>query len=126
MSEASLPRQGTKKHCAETRDGEKDRRTVGWVERSETHHLRSDGYRYAQPILRTAFAGTARGGCLKIGSALKPLDRRDLVSGGLDPRDGLSCVFDHGRHVMRVGVDDRVFIPCDRDMAFPENQIPPL
>ena len=28
---------------------------VGWVERSETHHLSHDGFRFAQPILRTPY-----------------------------------------------------------------------
>ena len=35
-------------------------------------------------------------------------------------------VFDHGRHVMRIGVNDGVGIARDRDMAFPENQVAAL
>ena len=35
-------------------------------------------------------------------------------------------VFDRGRHVMRVGVNDGVGIAHDRDVAFPENQIAAL
>ena len=72
------------------------------------------------------FAGTTRSGCLKIGSASKPLDRRDLAAGGLDPRDGLSGVFDHGCHVVRIGMNDCGRVARDRDMAFPENQVAPL
>ena len=56
----------------------------------------------------------------------QPLDRGDLAAGGLDARDGVGGVFDHGRHVMRVGVNDGVGIARDRDMAFPENQVAAL
>ena len=50
----------------------------------------------------------------------------DLAAGGLDARDGVAGVFDHGRHVMRVGVNDGVGIARDRDMAFPEDQVAAL
>src|SRR5256885_8234610 len=56
----------------------------------------------------------------------KPLDGGDLAAGDLDARDGLAGVFDHGGHVVGVGVNDVLGIPRDRDMAFPENQIAAL
>jgi len=33
------------------------------------------------------------------------------------------CVFDHGRHVVGVGVNDGAGVARDRHMVFPENQI---
>src|ERR1700682_4455104 len=56
------------------------------------------------------------------GSA-EPLDRRDFAARGLDARDGLALFFDHGGHVMRVGVHDGVGVTRDGDMALPEQQI---
>jgi hypothetical protein len=45
---------------------------------------------------------------------------------GPDPRDGVSRVFNHGRHVMRIGVHDAVGIAYDRDMAVPQNHVAAL
>src|SRR5664280_3400739 len=56
----------------------------------------------------------------------QPLDRSDLAARGLDARDGVACVLDHGGHVVRVGVNDAVGIPHNSYMAFPEHQIAAL
>src|ERR1700761_3803856 len=59
-------------------------------------------------------------------SSLQALDRGDLAAGRLDAGDGVFCVLDRGRHVVRIGVDNAVGIADDRDMAFPENQVAAL
>ena len=62
----------------------------------------------------------------RVTRTFSPLDRHDLAAGRLDPRDRLARVFDRGRHVMRVGVNDGVGVAHDRDMAFPEDQVAAL
>src|SRR3981081_2157268 len=57
---------------------------------------------------------------------LEPLDRGDRAAGGLDAGDGVAGVFDDGRHVMRIGVNDAVGSAHDGAVAFPENQIAAL
>src|SRR5262249_50216417 len=50
----------------------------------------------------------------------------DLAAGGLDARNRFARALDHGRHVVGVGVNDRIGVAHDRDMALPENQVTPL
>jgi hypothetical protein len=56
----------------------------------------------------------------------QPLDRQNFAARGLDARDGVACVFDRRRHVMRIGVHDGVAVAHDRDMAVPEDQVAAL
>src|ERR1700722_4367612 len=54
---------------------------------------------------------------------LQPLDRNDLAARSADAGNGFAGVFNDGRHVVRVGVNNGVGIPRDRNMAVPENQV---
>src|SRR5215211_1331483 len=57
---------------------------------------------------------------------LESFYRADLAARGPDARDGVLCILDHGRHVMRVGVHDGLGVAHDRHMALPEDQIAAL
>ena len=83
---------------------------------------------YTRALFAAAFRlETAPGGAApREERSAQPLDRRDLAARGLDAGDGVACVFDHGRHVMGVGVNDGVGVAHDRDMAFPEDQVAAL
>jgi hypothetical protein len=56
-------------------------------------------------------------------SASQPLDAGNAAARGLDARDGAASIFDHRRHMVRVGVNDAVGVARDGDMAFPEDQV---
>src|SRR5580692_7575368 len=61
--------------------------------------------------------------CRGFRALIQPLDRRDLVAGGLAAGEHVLRTLDGGHHVMRIGVNDGVGIAGDRDMSFPEDQI---